>query len=31
MKVLESKVDPDFVKVNQEALELGIGLATSLE
>jgi 2-oxoglutarate ferredoxin oxidoreductase subunit gamma len=31
MKVLESKVDPDFVQLNQQALELGIGLATSLE
>jgi 2-oxoglutarate ferredoxin oxidoreductase subunit gamma len=30
MKVLESKVDPDFVQLNQQALELGIGLATSL-
>jgi 2-oxoglutarate ferredoxin oxidoreductase subunit gamma len=30
MKVLASKVDPDFLQLNREALELGIELATSL-
>lgn len=29
MKVLASKVDPDFIDVNQEALELGLELAVS--
>lgn len=29
MKVLASKVDPDFLEVNQEALELGLELAVS--